>query len=149
VDTGDRKAEGLARSSTHSSTTVIRQLGLAKLFLGFPRDIATHGIPPRIVAFEEEKACAHIRKLDTFSPSGRLKHCYNVAASTDLPQGTATEATCLPERCGDSRIVEALETSVTTLYRTRQQQGFEAVLSRKKPAKPSVTPIFKARKKPD
>jgi hypothetical protein len=37
VYTGDHIAEGLARSSMHSSTTVIRQLGLAKLFLGYPR----------------------------------------------------------------------------------------------------------------
>ena len=50
------------------------------------------------------------------------------------------------EGWSDSRIVEALETSATT----RQQlveEGFEAVLSRKKPSKPSVTPIM-VRKKP-
>ena len=38
------------------------------------------------------------------------------------------------EGWSDSRIVEALETSATTVYRTRQQLvegGFEAVLSRK------------------
>ena len=37
------------------------------------------------------------------------------------------------EGWSDSRIVEALETSATTVYRTRQQlveEGFEAVLSR-------------------
>jgi hypothetical protein len=53
------------------------------------------------------------------------------------------------EGWSDSRIVEALETSATTVYRTRQQlveEGFEAVLSRKKPAKPSVTPIFDGEK---
>jgi Homeodomain-like domain len=53
------------------------------------------------------------------------------------------------EGWSDSRIVEALETSATTVYRTRQQlveDGFEAVLSRKKPAKPSVTPIFDGEK---
>ena len=27
-------------------------------------------MPPRTVAFEEEEVCAHIPKLDTFSPSG-------------------------------------------------------------------------------
>jgi hypothetical protein len=53
------------------------------------------------------------------------------------------------EGWSDSRIVEALETSATTVYRTRQQlveEGFEAVLNRKKPAKPSVTPIFDGEK---
>jgi len=53
------------------------------------------------------------------------------------------------EGWSDIRIVEALETSATTVYRTRQQlveEGFEAVLSRKKPAKPSVTPIFDGEK---
>ena len=53
------------------------------------------------------------------------------------------------EGWSDSRIVEALETSATTVYRTRQQlveEGFEAVLSRKKPAKPSVTAIFDGEK---
>jgi transposase len=53
------------------------------------------------------------------------------------------------EGWSDSRIIEALETSATTVYRTRQQlveQGFEAVLSRKQPAKLSVTPIFDGEK---
>jgi len=53
------------------------------------------------------------------------------------------------EGWSDSRIVEALETSATTVYRARQQlveEGFEAVLSRKKPSKPSVTPIFDGEK---
>ena len=53
------------------------------------------------------------------------------------------------EGWSDSRIVEALETSAASVYRTRQQlieEGFEAVLSRKKPAKPSVTPIFDGEK---
>src|ERR1700674_784798 len=45
------------------------------------------------------------------------------------------------EGWSDSRIIEALETSATTVYRTRQQlveEGFEAVLSRKQRARPSV-----------
>lgn len=49
------------------------------------------------------------------------------------------------EGWSDSQIVEALETSATTVYRTRQQlveEGLEAVLSRKKPSRPSVLPIF-------
>jgi Homeodomain-like domain len=50
------------------------------------------------------------------------------------------------EGWSDSRIVEALETSLTTVYRTRQQEGLEAVLSRKKPSRPSVLPIFDGEK---
>ncbi len=53
------------------------------------------------------------------------------------------------EGWSDSRIVEALETSATTVYRTRQQlveEGFEAVLSRKQRARPAVPPIFDGEK---
>jgi Homeodomain-like domain len=53
------------------------------------------------------------------------------------------------EGWSDSRIVEALETSLTTIYRTRQQlveEGLEAVLSRKKPSRTSVLPIFDGEK---
>ena len=53
------------------------------------------------------------------------------------------------EGWSDSRIVEALDTSATTVYRARQQlveEGFEAVLSRKQRAKPSVPPIFDGEK---
>jgi transposase len=53
------------------------------------------------------------------------------------------------EGWSDSRIMEALETSATTVYRTRQQlveEGFEAVLSRKQRARPPVPPIFDGEK---
>jgi transposase len=53
------------------------------------------------------------------------------------------------EGWSDSAIVQALETSLTTVYRTRQQlveEGLEAVLSRKKPSRPSVLPIFDGEK---
>ena len=53
------------------------------------------------------------------------------------------------EGWSDSRIVEALETSATTVYRTRQQlveEGFEAVLSRKQRARPAVPRIFDGEK---
>src|SRR5215831_6606401 len=49
----------------------------------------------------------------------------------------------------DSEIVKALDTSLTTVWRTRQQlveEGFEAVLNRKKPSRPSVLPIFDGEK---
>jgi transposase len=53
------------------------------------------------------------------------------------------------EGWSDSQIVEALETSLTTVYRTRQQlveEGLEAVLSRKKPSRTSLLPIFDGEK---
>jgi transposase len=53
------------------------------------------------------------------------------------------------EGWSDSQIVEALETSATTVYRTRMQlveEGLEAVLSRKKPSRTSVQPIFDGEK---
>src|ERR1700756_981309 len=45
----------------------------------------------------------------------------------------------------DSRIIAALDTSASMVYRVRKQlveEGFEAVLSRKQRATPAVTPIF-------
>jgi transposase len=53
------------------------------------------------------------------------------------------------EGWSDSRIVEALETSVSMVYRVRRQlveEGLEAVLSRKAPAQPSVPRIFDGEK---
>ena len=49
------------------------------------------------------------------------------------------------EGWSDSRIVEALETSLSTVYRARQQlveEGIEAVLSRKQRASPAIRRIF-------
>ena len=49
------------------------------------------------------------------------------------------------EGWSDSRIVKAVETSVSMVYRVRRQlveEGLEAVLSRKAPARPSVPRIF-------
>jgi Homeodomain-like domain len=49
------------------------------------------------------------------------------------------------EGWSDSRIVEALETSPSMVYRVRKQlveEGFEAVLNRKQPAMPAVARIF-------
>jgi len=53
------------------------------------------------------------------------------------------------EGWSDSRIIKALETSATTVYRTRQrlvEEGFEAALSRKQRAQPSVRRIFDGEK---
>jgi len=49
----------------------------------------------------------------------------------------------------DNRIIEALETSPSMVYRVRKQlveEGFEAVLSRKARAMPSITRIFDGEK---
>ena len=53
------------------------------------------------------------------------------------------------EGWSDSRIVEALETSLSMVYRVRKQwveEGLEAVLSRKAPAAPAVRRIFDGEK---
>jgi hypothetical protein len=52
----------------------------------------------------------------------------------------------------DKRIIEALETSPSMVYRVRKQlveEGFEAVLSRKPRAMPAVARIFRLRKARD
>jgi hypothetical protein len=53
------------------------------------------------------------------------------------------------EGWSDSRIIEALETSTSMIYRVRKQlveEGFEAVLSRKQRATPAVARIFDGEK---
>jgi DDE superfamily endonuclease/Homeodomain-like domain len=55
----------------------------------------------------------------------------------------------LGEGWSDSRIVDALDTSPSMVYRVRRQlveEGFEAVLSRKQRATPAVAPIFDGEK---
>ena len=53
------------------------------------------------------------------------------------------------EGWSDSRIIEALGTSASTVYRVRQQlveEGLEAALNRKKHTRPSILPIFDGEK---
>jgi len=53
------------------------------------------------------------------------------------------------EGWSDSRIIDALDTSPSMVYRVRRQlveEGFEAVLSRKQRATPAVAPIFDGEK---
>jgi hypothetical protein len=53
------------------------------------------------------------------------------------------------ERWSDGQIIEALETSVSMVYRVRKQfveEGFEAVLSRKQRRRPAVARIFDGEK---
>src|SRR4029453_1966492 len=53
------------------------------------------------------------------------------------------------EGWSDSRIIEALETSASMVYRVRKQlveEGFEAVFSRKQRPTPAIAPIFDGEK---
>src|SRR5580700_8601146 len=56
------------------------------------------------------------------------------------------------EGWSDSRIIKALETSASMVYRVRKQlveEGFEAVLSRKQRATPACSGFLTARRKPN
>ena len=92
----------------------------------------------RLSAEEREQLDALIRKGK--SSAQRLMKA-RILLKADISEGG--------EGWSDSEIVEALETSLTTVYRTRQQlveEGLEAVLSRKKPSRTSVPPIFDGEK---
>ena len=92
----------------------------------------------RLSAEERRELEATIRKGK--SPAARLLKAHI------LLKAEASEA---GEGWSDSRIVEALETSLSMVYRVRKQlveEGLEAVLSRKAPARPSVPRIFDGEK---
>jgi hypothetical protein len=92
----------------------------------------------RLSAEERRELEAMIRKGK--SPAARL------LKARILLKADASEA---GEGWSDSRIVEALETSLSMVYRARRQlveEGLEAVLSRKAPARPSVPRIFDGEK---
>ena len=92
----------------------------------------------RLSAEERRELEAMIRKGK--SPAARL------LKARILLKAEASEA---GEGWSDSRIVEALETSLSMVYRVRKQlveEGLEAVLSRKAPARPSVPRIFDGEK---
>src|SRR5260221_7416719 len=83
---------------------------------------------------ERERLEALIRKGK--SPAQRL------LKARILLKADASEA---GEGWSDSRIIKALETSASMIYRVRRQlaeEGFEAVLSRKQRATPAGRPIF-------
>jgi hypothetical protein len=88
----------------------------------------------RLSADEREQLAALIRKGK--SPARRLLKA-RILLKADVSDAG--------EGWSDSRIVEALETSVSMVYRVRKQlveEGFEAVLSRKQRATPAVARIF-------
>jgi Homeodomain-like domain len=92
----------------------------------------------RLSAEERQKLEAMIRKGT--SPAARLLKA-RVLLKVDVSEAG--------EGWSDSRIVEALETSVSIVYRVRRrlvEEGLQAVLSRKAPARPSVPRIFDGEK---
>ena len=92
----------------------------------------------RLSADERERLEALIRKGK--SPAQRLLKA-RILLKADVSEAG--------EGWSDSRIIKALETSVSMVYRERKQlveEGFEAVLSHKQRATPAVPPIFDGEK---
>jgi hypothetical protein len=92
----------------------------------------------RLSAEEREQLQTLIRKGK--SPARRLLKA-RILLKADVSEAG--------EGWSDSKIVEALETSASMVYRARRQlveEGFEAVLSRKQRATPAVPPIFDGEK---
>ncbi|MGB9055111.1 MAG: IS630 family transposase [Pseudolabrys sp.] len=92
----------------------------------------------RLNADERERLEALIRKGK--SPAQRLLKA-RILLKADVSEAG--------EGWSDSRIIKALETSVSMVYRVRKQlveEGLEAVLSRKQRATPAVPPIFDGEK---
>src|SRR5580765_3608028 len=92
----------------------------------------------RLSADEREQLETLIRKGK--SPAQRLLKARNLLKADFSEAG---------EGWSDSRIIRALETSASMVYRVRKQlveEGFEAVLSRKPRATPAVPRIFDGEK---
>ena len=88
----------------------------------------------RLSADEREQLEALIRKGK--SPAQRLLKA-RILLKADVSEAG--------QGWSDSRIIKALETSASMVYRVRKQlveEGLEAVLSRKQRATPAVPPIF-------
>ena len=81
------------------------------------------------------------KRLDELVHTGK-RPARQIMKARILLKADAAEA---GEGWSDSRIAEALETSLSTVYRTRQQlveEGIEAVLERKPRATPAIRRIF-------
>ena len=92
----------------------------------------------RLSADERERLEALIRKGK--SPAQRLLKA-RILLKADVSE--------TGEGWSDSRVIKALETSVSMVYRVRKQlveEGLEAVLSRKQRATPAVPAIFDGEK---
>src|SRR5436190_16638201 len=98
------------------------------------KDVAVKKYVVRLSAEERAELEALIRKGK--SPAQRLLKA-RILLKADVSDAG--------EGWSDSRIIKALETSVSMVYRVRKQlveEGFAAVLSRKQRATPDVPPIF-------
>ena len=102
------------------------------------KDIAVKRYVVRLSAEERAYLDELIRKGK--SPAQRLMKA-RILLKADVGEGG--------EGWSDCRIIEALETSASMIYRVRKQlveEGFEAVLSRKQRAMPAVPRIFDGEK---
>jgi transposase len=98
------------------------------------KDIAVKKYVVRLSAEEREQLQALIRKGK--SPAGRLLKA-RILLKADISDAG--------EGWSDNRIIKALDTSASMVYRVRKQlveEGFEAVLRRKPRAMPPVPAIF-------
>jgi len=102
------------------------------------KEISVKRYVVRLSADEREQLEALIRKGK--SPAQRLLKA-RILLKADVSEAG--------EGWSDSRIIKALETSVSMVYRARKQlleEGLEAVLSRKQRATPAVPAIFDGEK---
>ena len=102
------------------------------------KEISVKKYVVRLSAEEREQLGALIRKGK--SPAQRLLKARILLKANVSQSG---------EGWSDSRIIKALETSPSMVYRVRKQlveEGLEAVLSRKQRATPAVAPIFDGEK---
>src|SRR5215475_14340881 len=102
------------------------------------KEISVKRYVVRLSAEERERLEKLIRKGK--SPAQRLLKA-RILLKADVSEAG--------EGWSDSRIIKALETSVSMVYRVRKQlveEGLEVVLSRKQRAAPAVPPIFDGEK---
>src|SRR5436305_603017 len=102
------------------------------------KEISVKRYVVRLSADEREQLEALIRKGK--SPAQRLLKA-RILLKADVSEAG--------EGWSDSRIIKALDTSVSMVYRVRKQlaeEGFEAVLNRKQRATPAVARIFDGEK---
>ena len=102
------------------------------------KDIAVKRYVVRLSAQEREQLQALVRRGK--GPARRLLKA-RILLKADVSEGGPGWS--------DSKIIAALDTSVSMLYRVRKQlveEGFEAVLSRKQRATPAVARIFDGEK---
>jgi len=102
------------------------------------KEISVKKYVVRLSGEERERLATLIRKGK--SPAQRLLKA-RILLKADVSEAG--------EGWSDNRIIKALETSVSMVYRARKQlveEGFEAVLSRKQRATPAVARIFDGEK---